>query len=347
MFGAALRQYLAAERRGGGAVEDALLLEAGEDVGIQHLGPLVAVVAAGIAATEDVAEVRRRAASRHPRQQVGHGSSLNGFRIELRIENWELGIIVRVSQIINYQFSIFNLRSVESDVGVAQVQLPQAQPPRHVVLRGTYLVDVFRRQHLAALPVAGEGRQEFGLVAPVLHHLRRHLHEVALHVGAAQALVLHIAQHAVHGVPHLVHEGLHLAESQQRRGIGSGLAEIAHHLYLRPDGAVLAAKLGHPGAAAFRRPREHVQVEQPHLPLAVEDAVHPHLLVVDGHFGGGLEAKAVEAPVEAEDALAHCLQREIGAQLLAVEGIALLFEFLREVGDVPRHKALFRILRFF
>ena len=123
-------------------------------------------------------------------------------------------IIVRVSRIFNFQFSIFNLHGVECNVGHAEVQLSQTEPSGQVVLGGTDTVDVLGGQRLAGLVVAGEGGQELGLVAPILHHLRRHLHEVALHIGAAEALVLYVAEHSVHGMPHLVHEGLHLAESE-------------------------------------------------------------------------------------------------------------------------------------
>ena len=72
-------EYLAAEPLGAGAVEDAVGLEAAEDVGIQHLGPFVSVVAASVTAAEDMAEIGGGAASRHAWQQVGHRGSLHLF----------------------------------------------------------------------------------------------------------------------------------------------------------------------------------------------------------------------------------------------------------------------------
>ena len=79
MLGAATREYFVAKTSSGLLVEDAVGFETAEDVGIQHLGPFVAVVAAGVAAAEDVAEVGGRASTWHTRYEVGHGRSLNGF----------------------------------------------------------------------------------------------------------------------------------------------------------------------------------------------------------------------------------------------------------------------------
>ena len=79
MLGAATREYFVAKTSSGLLVEDAVGFETAEDVGIQHLGPLVAVLAAGVSATKDVAEVGGRATTWHTRYEIGHGRSLNGF----------------------------------------------------------------------------------------------------------------------------------------------------------------------------------------------------------------------------------------------------------------------------
>src|SRR3569623_2309273 len=57
----ALLQYGGQKTQAGVAVENALLLEGGERVRRQHLGPFVAVIAGGVTAGEDVREAVRKA----------------------------------------------------------------------------------------------------------------------------------------------------------------------------------------------------------------------------------------------------------------------------------------------
>ena len=56
MGGATLLKHILAERACGLGIEDTILLEVGEGIGVEHLGPFVGVVACGIAAGEDMAE---------------------------------------------------------------------------------------------------------------------------------------------------------------------------------------------------------------------------------------------------------------------------------------------------
>src|SRR4051812_2076691 len=58
---AARSQHLTAEARAGLRIEHAVLLEGAVGIGRKHLGPLVAVVARGIRAREDVGELVREA----------------------------------------------------------------------------------------------------------------------------------------------------------------------------------------------------------------------------------------------------------------------------------------------
>lgn len=57
--------------------------------------------------------------------------------------------------------------------------------------------------------------QHLGFGGPVLHHLRRQLHEIALDVG--QPAVLHLAEQAVQRMAEFMEEGLRLVEIEQRR----------------------------------------------------------------------------------------------------------------------------------
>ena len=79
MLGASLAQYLVAETLGYLLIEDAVLLEHCEGIGIQHLCPFVAVIARSIAASHDVRELNR-----HTRvlQLFAQNGFLPGFLLE-------------------------------------------------------------------------------------------------------------------------------------------------------------------------------------------------------------------------------------------------------------------------
>ena len=79
------------------------------------------------------------------------------------------------------------------------------------------LVDQFLRHRLAALVVLGEVAEHFRIADPVLVELRRELDEVARGVGARQARVFLIGEHAVQRMAELVEHRDYVVIRQQRR----------------------------------------------------------------------------------------------------------------------------------
>ena len=72
VFGAAFRQYLLAERLCGLLVENAVLLELGEHICIQHLGPFVSIVSRCIPSGKDMGKGCAGVGSLHFWQKLHH-----------------------------------------------------------------------------------------------------------------------------------------------------------------------------------------------------------------------------------------------------------------------------------
>ena len=121
MLRAALREDVLAERRSRLAVEDALLLEERESVGLEHLGPLVTVVSGGVTAREDVAESRSHRRSGNDGQHLRRGHR-DGFEL-LHVALERLG------------------ERMPCHVGHAERQLAHVGVSRQIVLRGDDAVD--------------------------------------------------------------------------------------------------------------------------------------------------------------------------------------------------------------
>ena len=88
----------------------------------------------------------------------------------------------------------------------------------------------------------------------------------------------------------LVHEGLHLAETEQCRLVANGFGEVANHLderaYLLAVDVALLAEGGHPCATALAGPWVHVQIENTHEAFAVIHFVGFHIGMVNVDIGG-------------------------------------------------------------
>ena len=231
------------------------------------------------------------------------------------------------------------MQCVECKVNPSQVQLTDAKPSGQVFLGSLDFAYVIAGDGVVGKIVAGKGVEELGFVAPVFHHLRRHFDKIALHAGAAEAGIGAIGEKAVHGVSELVHKGLHLVETQQRRFVSNGFGEVAHHLNQRSNlfasYIALLAECGLPGTAALAGSRVHVQIEHTHETVAVHHLVNLHIGVVDFDVVGLAERDSIQAAVQVEDALPHFLHLQVGTQQLRVEVILLLLQFLAVVAEVP------------
>ena len=326
----ALREDVLAERVGNLAVEDALLLEEREGIGLEHLGPLVAVVSGRIAAGEDVAE-----GGRHGRTGNDGQHLRGGHRLHL-----ELLYITLVGL----------LERMPCHVGHAERELAHVGVGRQVVLRRHDALDQLGGHRLARLIVDGPQVEELLLGGPVLHNLRRELDEVAVDVRAGERLVGTLAQHAVQRVAELVEEGLHLVKGQQRGLRLGGLREVHHQRHQRAGlfavDHLRTAVLGHPGARVLRGAGEEVEVEhRQEVALLVGHVVGRHVGVVDLDLLVGRKVEPVELVGQQEDTLLHVLELEVGLHHLVAQGILLVLVLLAVVGPVPRHQLTLEPLR--
>ncbi len=190
--------------------------------------------------------------------------------------------------------------------------------------------------------MAGIVLQHLGHEHPVLVDLRRHFHEVAVHVGALKSVEGCRGEHAVQRVAKLVEHGLHLVDREQR---GRVLGGRRHRCHIEDDGAhtlalivVLGVHLAHPCALGLGGTGEVVGHEHGHvLALLVLDIVDGHLWVVLRgvlHLG---EGEAVEFVGDIENAVFHhAVQFKIGANVIVAEVELLGFDLSGIVIVVPR-----------
>ena len=228
-------------------------------------------------------------------------------------------------------------------VGQAERQLTHVQVGGQIVLRRDNALHDFGGNRLAGLVVHGPQVEEFLLGSPVLHDLRRKLHEVAVNARAGLRLVFALAQHAVQGVSELVEESLQLVERQQRRrGLG-GFGEIHHQRHQRTGLlAVLdlrAAEFGHPRTRTLRLAGEEVEVEHGHkAAVLVGYVIGRHVGMIDLDLVVGREIQAVKLVGEHEHALLDVFELQIGLHDLVVERIFLVLVFFVVIAPVPRHQ---------
>ncbi len=141
-------------------------------------------------------------------------------------------------------------------------------------------------------------------------------------------------------MPGLVQQRADIRMAEQRRRIGPGGREIAHHIGDRQLHmiAVVAARtcLAHPCAAALAGPREQVEIQtRNRLAALVDDIVEARIGMVERGIGARLQADAEQPFEQCLPALHHLLDREIAANLGLVDRIERLTQPVRSKADVP------------
>mmetsp|Transcript_27760 Transcript_27760/g.65566 ORF Transcript_27760/g.65566 Transcript_27760/m.65566 type:complete len:616 (+) Transcript_27760:208-2055(+) len=335
MLAAAQGEHGVAEAAADGAhlllVVEADLLEGGEGVGRQDLGPLVRVVARRVAASEDVPE-RAEEAVLLQRRQHRH----RGGEAPLHVEGGLRG----VGRVVPM---------VQLHVERAEVELPAHDHARLECLLLAQLLEELARQRLTRLVVLGQPRavDRRLVVAPVLHELRRQLDRVPLHTGdAGGGRVRHGGEHVLQSVARLVEERRHLREGHERRLAldrrRAVAGEVGHRLAV--EHATLAEADAHPRTTTLvLGARVRVEVEGGDVLLAagVEDLEELDVGVPLGRLAARLDdVYAEEAVTHAEEAVEHVGQREVRPQLLLLEAEGLLRQPLRPEGHVPQREAL-------
>mmetsp|Transcript_882 Transcript_882/g.1752 ORF Transcript_882/g.1752 Transcript_882/m.1752 type:complete len:673 (-) Transcript_882:326-2344(-) len=314
------------------------LLEGGEAVSREDLGPLVREVACGVAAGEDVGEGAEEPVLGQRRQD---GRAL-ADRLEPR--EWAVGLGVERGV-------------VQRQVAHGELELPEHLGGGAVVLRRAQLVDERIVDGRARLPVLGHPGERAQVVGPVLHELARLLDGVPLDAADARDVALvHAREHVLQRVAALVEERLHLTEGHQRRrerpvGVGHRRRLVAHHVrHGQPDraprrreGARARAHLVHPRAATLLLSASEGVEEDVRGGLAaalqLEEAhvLVPHLRADVG--GLALDHRHVEEPRhDAEEALEHAVEREELTHGLGVVRVLHLLELLGVVAHVPQRE---------
>ena len=140
------------------------------------------------------------------------------------------------------------------------------------------------RDGRAGLIVPRKQIQRIAFPGPVLHDLRRQLHEIPGHVHSGKSAQFHAGQTMVQQMAELVKNGLHLTMRQQGWTILAGRREVAAdqaQMRILPSRCLPAMRLAgdqsvHPSAAAFVLARKPVRVKCAHQLVAARPA-----LVVD------------------------------------------------------------------
>ena len=323
MLRATLREDVVAERLRRFPVKDTVLLEDAEDISVEDLRPLIAVVAHGIASRHDMREL-----CRHTRvgELLCDDSLLPSLLLErndILVEGLLLGVVCHVEE--------------------PEAYLPQARRRRVVVTAGHNLVDELVGHRLAGLVVEGERMQELLLHGIVLHELRRHLYEVPPYICSRQTLEACVGEDAVEGMPELMKESLYLTETQQCRLVGGRLGEVHDQRRVRTD---ISAVLLYPLSLVFRHPRAvllaltriEVDVQQCEIfPVVVVDLEGLHVGIIYRYILVFLECYAVEPCCQTEDTLYDVVDLEIRAQHLRVEVVLLQLQLMRIERAIPRH----------
>lgn len=199
-----------AEIAAGLRVEHPLFLEAGKGIGIQHLCPLVAVVARGIAggAAEEVAEVEDVG--------LGPGGVLRGVALKCFFDK-----VIEVRLVGEWPVD------VQCQVHLAEAELAHIGAGFHVVARRDHLFEEVLRDGFVRLVVAGKAVEALPLPAPILHDLGGQLDEVPGHVDAVERLHFDLAAEVVEEVSEFVENRLDLAVSQEGGLPADGGREVA------------------------------------------------------------------------------------------------------------------------
>ena len=134
------------------------------------------------------------------------------------------------------------------------------------------------------MAMAGMFQEHLRFHRPVLKDLRRQFYKVAQHLGARQALELHLGQQPMQAMTKFVEQRSDVVKAQQR-GVGFGKVIVVDDD--GQDAAVvprLAAEHAHPGAAAFAGARKVVANEQANQSItAVAHLPKPGIRVVQRH----------------------------------------------------------------
>ena len=138
-------------------------------------------------------------------------------------------------------------------------------------------------------------------------------------------------------VAKLVEEGLHLAQSEQRRLLRGGLGEVHHHRHMRTHVLallvdILSLILGHPCPTLLAFAWMEVGIEHSQEgAVLIEHFVGFHIRMIDWNVLVLLERDAIQTVGQAKHAIDDFLQLEIRTEHLGIDIIFSQLELMRIV----------------
>ena len=264
------------------------------------------------------------------------------------------GAIARRHLLVEQPYLLQGFRlEVASLVGLWHIGQGQHVPSHveagggEVLAKGIAGLEVDALQH-ALLQVGGHGFtrlvvagiivENLGDAGERLVELRRHLHEVAGHIGAGQTAILTVGEDGVQGVAKLMEHRGDVVPGEQRGLSFRGLGEVAHIEHHRLLLALVALRdeLVHPGSAALGGPAVEVAVEErQRLAVLVLHLKHLHVGMVGGDVGALVERESIDAVGGVEHAvLLHAVHIEVGLHLVVADAEQLLLHLGRIVEAV-------------
>ena len=310
------------------AREDTLLLEELESVCIEHLCPLIAIVASSIATREDVTKRATHIGTINGGQHLSRSRSL-ALESKHIVDRLGGGVVCHINHTVGHL----------ADIVVCC----------EVLFRGDNFIPQLLGHLLASLVVNGNNVEEFGLDCPILQHLAGELHKVAIDIRTRHRLVGTLSKQAVQAVTKLVEEGLELIEGEERGSILSGFGEVATE---RDEGAILNTinrfhlpESGHPRTATLGCTGEEVHIENAEeVAILLQHLVSFHIGVVNLNSAILHKTDTIEPLGEGKDTLLNILQLEVGFHILLVVVEGGDFVFLAPISPVPRHKFVVRTI---
>ena len=232
--------------------------------------------------------------------------------------------------------------AVQQHIEQGKFHLAQGLHAALEVFGRQHFVEQGARQGFARFHMRRHVAQHIPFPAEVFHELAGQLYRIPLHAAdAGYARFVHLREHVVQAVAKFVEQGDDVVVRQQRRFAAHAIGKIAHQVrhgclqFLRIRALPAAAHIVHPGAATFAVARRRIQIELPQQLAVALQPVKLHAAVPYGRrIAADVHFKHVLDNFEQPGQHARC--REVLLDFLLAEGIAGFFQFLADVGPVPR-----------
>ena len=175
----------------------------------------------------------------------------------------------------------------------------------------------------------------------ILIELREQFHEIMVHIGTAQTLVLCLGRQTVESVTEFMQERLNLVGIEKHRVAACRFREIADNRNQRYRLVTLVifclgTEFSHPGTRTLAGTIEEIGIKDTEkLSVILVHIVDSHIGMIFVYLSVLLELVAIEFGGEPEHSVNRVVQFEIWFQLLLVERIAGVFQLVGPIGIIP------------